>query len=52
MALLLLLLLQFAKFVAKDRVAVGSDEYTADHILIAVGGEPSFPPIEGTDCIP
>lgn len=36
-----------AEFDGANKVKVGSDEYTADHILIAVGGTPSFPPIEG-----
>ena len=38
---------QMAEFDGANKVKVGSDEYTADHILIAVGGTPSFPPIEG-----
>jgi pyruvate/2-oxoglutarate dehydrogenase complex dihydrolipoamide dehydrogenase (E3) component len=28
-------------------VAVGNDSYTADHIVIATGSEPLFPPIDG-----
>src|SRR6185295_1750362 len=28
-------------------VAVGTDSYTADHIVVATGSEPLFPPIDG-----
>ena len=36
-----------ATFVDDHTVAVGDKSYTAEHILIAVGGRPSFPPGEG-----
>jgi pyruvate/2-oxoglutarate dehydrogenase complex dihydrolipoamide dehydrogenase (E3) component len=31
------------------RVAVGDDEHTADHIVVATGSDPDFPPIPGLD---
>ena len=34
-------------FVDKNMVAVGNDVYSADHILIAVGGYPAWPSIPG-----
>ena len=36
-----------AQFVSPHVVAVGSDEYTAPHIIIATGSEAKMPPIEG-----
>lgn len=39
----------FAKFVDNKTVEVNGEHYTADHILIAVGGRPSIPHIEGTE---
>jgi hypothetical protein len=43
---------QYGSFVGPNRVKVGEDEYTADHILIAVGGSPSFPDLPGVEhCI-
>ena len=33
--------------VDKNMVAVGNDVYSADHILIAVGGYPAWPSIPG-----
>ena len=36
-------------FVDKDKVAVGQDVYSADHILIAVGGYPAWPSIPGAE---
>ena len=33
----------------KDKVAVGQDVYSADHILIAVGGYPAWPSIPGAE---
>nr|ADV59548.1 glutathione reductase [Paracyclopina nana] len=38
-----------AKFVDKDKVVVGDDTYSADHILIAVGGYPTWPSIPGAE---
>lgn len=41
-----------AKFVGPKQVAVGDATYTADHILIAVGGYPRMPTIPGAEhCI-
>jgi glutathione reductase (NADPH) len=37
----------FAKFVDSKTVDVNGTQYTADHILIAVGGRPSIPNIPG-----
>lgn len=39
----------FAKFVNNKTVEVNGEHYTADHILIAVGGRPSIPHIEGAE---
>ncbi|MBS9777417.1 MAG: glutathione-disulfide reductase [Gammaproteobacteria bacterium] len=39
----------YAKFVDKNIIAVGDKTYTAEHIIIAVGGEPLIPEIEGAD---
>ncbi|HDZ33986.1 MAG TPA: glutathione-disulfide reductase [Pseudoalteromonas sp.] len=39
----------FAKFVDNKTVEVNGEHYTADHILIAVGGRPSIPHIEGAE---
>jgi len=36
-------------FVDKDKIAVGQDVYSADHILIAVGGYPAWPSIPGAE---
>ena len=36
-------------FVDKNLVAVGNDVYSADHILIAVGGYPTWPSIPGAE---
>ena len=36
-------------FVDKNKIAVGDDVYTADHILIAVGGYPNWPEIPGSE---
>ena len=33
----------------KDKIAVGQDVYSADHILIAVGGYPAWPSIPGAE---
>jgi len=38
-----------ARFVGEKRVEVGGSVYTADHILIAVGGRPLLPNIPGAD---
>ncbi|GAD31182.1 glutathione-disulfide reductase [Photobacterium leiognathi lrivu.4.1] len=38
----------FAHFVDQKTVEVNGEHYTADHILIAVGGRPSIPAIQGT----
>ncbi|MGS2719449.1 glutathione-disulfide reductase [Paraglaciecola aestuariivivens] len=39
----------FARFVNKNTVEVDGKEYTADHILIATGGRPVKPKIEGAE---
>lgn len=39
----------FAKFVDAKTVEVNGEHYTADHILIAVGGRPSIPNIPGAE---
>lgn len=39
----------FAQFVDAKTVEVNGEHYTADHILIAVGGAPSLPHIPGAD---
>ena len=31
----------------RNEVSVGGETYTADHILVAVGGKPTFPDMEG-----
>lgn len=44
--------LKMATFVDKKKVSVEGVEYTADHILVAVGGRPMFPDIPGKElCI-
>ncbi|MGF1691721.1 glutathione-disulfide reductase [Photobacterium kagoshimensis] len=39
----------FATFVDAKTIEVNGEHYTADHILIAVGGEPTIPNIPGAD---
>ena len=39
----------FAKFVNKNTVEVNGELYSADHIVIATGGRPSIPNIEGAE---
>lgn len=39
----------FAKFVDAKTVEVNGEQYTADHILIAVGGRPTIPNIPGAE---
>ncbi|WP_413113051.1 glutathione-disulfide reductase [Thaumasiovibrio sp. DFM-14] len=39
----------FAKFVNANTVEVNGEHYSADHILIAVGGEPTIPSIPGAE---
>lgn len=39
----------WAKFVGPKKVMVGDDTYEADHILIASGGRPVIPSIEGAE---
>jgi glutathione reductase (NADPH) len=39
----------FAKFVDAKTVEVNGEHYTADHILIAVGGRPSIPDVPGAE---
>ena len=39
----------FAKFVDNKTIEVNGEHYTADHILIAVGGRPTIPNIPGAD---
>ena len=38
----------FGSFSGAKSVSVNGVEYTADHVLIAVGGKPSLPNIPGT----
>lgn len=41
-----------AKFVGPKKVVVEGVEYTADHVMIAVGGTPSMPDVPGAElCI-
>ena len=43
---------QYGSFVGPKTVRVDGAEYTADHILVAVGGRPTMPPMEGGElCI-
>lgn len=47
-----LMLVQYGSFVGPKTVRVEGVDYTADHILVAVGGKPSAPPVEGAEhCI-
>ncbi|MGR5128519.1 glutathione-disulfide reductase [Photobacterium swingsii] len=39
----------FATFVDAKTIEVNGEQYSADHILIAVGGEPTIPNIPGAD---
>ncbi len=39
----------FAKFIDAKTVEVNGEHYTADHILIAVGGQPSIPNVPGAE---
>ncbi|WP_392565863.1 glutathione-disulfide reductase [Utexia brackfieldae] len=39
----------YARFVDKHTVEVNGKQYTADHILIAVGGKPTIPNIPGAE---
>ncbi|UXI01349.1 glutathione-disulfide reductase [Photobacterium sp. TY1-4] len=39
----------FARFVDEKTVEVNGEHYSADHILIAVGGEPTIPNIPGAE---
>lgn len=39
----------YAKFISKDAVEVNGEKYTADNILIATGGKPAIPKIEGAE---
>jgi len=39
----------FAKFINKNTVEVNGEHITADHIVIATGGRPSIPTIEGAE---
>lgn len=44
--------MQRASFVGDKKVVVEDVEYTADNILIAVGGRPTMPDIPGSElCI-
>lgn len=43
---------QHASFVGEKTAVVDGVEYTADHVLVAVGGRPSMPDIPGAElCI-
>lgn len=39
----------FAKFLNNHTITVNGEEYTADHILIATGGKPYIPTIQGSE---
>ncbi|TMO81328.1 glutathione-disulfide reductase [Pseudoalteromonas spongiae] len=39
----------FAKFIDNKTIEVNGEHYTADHILVAVGGRPSVPNIPGAE---
>ena len=39
----------YAKLVNKNTVEVNGEQYSADHILIATGGKPTIPNIEGAE---
>ncbi|MGX7096055.1 glutathione-disulfide reductase [Gemella bergeri] len=39
----------FAKFINKNTVEVNGEQYSANHILIATGGKPTIPNIEGAE---
>jgi glutathione reductase (NADPH) len=39
----------FARFVDRSTVEVASERYTAEHILVAVGGRPTIPNIPGAE---
>ncbi len=39
----------YGKFIDKNTVEVNGKTYTADHIVISVGGEPTVPDIEGAE---
>jgi len=39
----------FAKFVNRNTVEVNGQQYTADHIVIATGGRPQIPDVEGAE---
>lgn len=39
----------FARFVDQKTIEVNGEHYTADHILIAVGGEPTIPNVPGAE---
>jgi hypothetical protein len=41
--------MQTARFVGPRALSVGGVEYTADHVLIAVGGVPKMPPLPGVE---
>lgn len=44
--------LQYGAFVGPKTVRVEGVDYTADHILVAVGGRPTMPTMEGAEhCI-
>lgn len=44
--------MQYGSFVGPKTVQVDGVDYTADHILVAVGGKPSVPQMEGAEhCI-
>lgn len=50
--MLLLPCTQYGSFVGPKTVRVEGVDYTADHILVAVGGKPTMPPVEGVEhCI-
>lgn len=39
----------YARFESPNSVRVGDDTYTAEHILIATGGQPIIPPVHGAE---
>lgn len=45
-------MVQYGSFVGPKTVRVEGVDYTADHILVAVGGRPTMPAMEGAEhCI-
>ncbi|MDH5257382.1 MAG: glutathione-disulfide reductase [Gammaproteobacteria bacterium] len=39
----------YGKFIDKNTIEVNGEQYTADHIVISVGGEPTVPDVNGAE---